>query len=176
MDRKLTMKTTKILFFLFTLPLFLFSFSNCGGAQNKSDLKLVENPPFKIADVYYQNWVAGVRDGGSGTNIHISLSDIQPGVKVKDIYFRGQRVDAKYSALEPGKYVGYLNNKTSNDVIMDSDPTKEAQNTPADPIPFKISDNEAVISYFVDGQKNYYKISNMSQKDMLAYPQVKHNE
>jgi len=170
------MKNIKILLFLFSVPLFLLSFSNCGGTQTASSkLAFEQNPPFKIAETYYQNWVAGVKDGGSGTNIHIAFSKIDSDVVIQNIYFRNQILEAKGNLNEPNKFVGYLKNDAQRDVIMDADPIKETQNKLPTPFPFQLEENEAVIEYWFGGKKNYYKVSNLSQKEMIPYPQANPN-
>ncbi|MDP2686944.1 MAG: hypothetical protein Q8O62_06965 [Aequorivita sp.] len=171
------MKNIKILIFLFTVPLLLLSFSNCGGAQTASSKTTFEqNPPFKIAEAYYQNWIAGVKDGGSATNIHILFNEMDPDAVIQNIYFRNQKLEAKGNVNEPNKFVGYLKNEPQRDVIMDSDPIKEAQNKLPDPFPFQLEDNEAVVEYWFGGKKNYYKVSNLSQKEMIPYPQANPHE
>ncbi len=170
------MKNTKILILLFTVPLLLLSFSNCGGAQ-KSNQKMTfeQNPPFKITEAYYQNWVAGVEEGGSGTNIHIIFSEIDSDVSIQNIYFRHQMLEAKGNVNEPNKFVGYLKRDAQRDVIMDSDPMKEAENTPVKTFPFQLENNQAIIEYWFGGKKNYYKISNLEEKEMIPYPQSNPN-
>jgi len=171
------MKNTKILLFLFTVPLLLLSFSNCGGAQTASSKTAFEqNPPFKIAEAYYQNWVAGVKDGGSGTNVHILFTEMDPDVVVQNIYFRNQRLEAKGNINQPNHFVGYLKTDGQQDVIMDADPIKEAQNTPPKKIPFELENDQVVIEYWFQGKKNYYKVSNLSEKEMIPYPQANPNQ
>lgn len=167
------MKTIAI---ILTLPILLLSLSNCGGAQNTNNMKeLVQNPPFKISEAYYQNWVAGVKDGGSGTNVHITFSELDPDVVIQNIYFKNQVLEAKENVNEPMQFVGYLKNEGKSDVIMDSDPMKEAQNTPSKIFPFELETNEAVVEYWYAGKKNYYKVSNLSEKNMIPYPQANPN-
>lgn len=168
------MKTIAI---ILTLPILLFSLTNCGGTQTANDQKsLVQNPPFKISETYFQDWVAGVKDGGSGTNVHIILSEIEPDVVIQNIYFRNQILKAKNTTVEPNHYVGYLLNSNQRDLVMDVDPMKEAQNTPANEFPFKLETNQAVVEYLFNGTKNYYKITSLSQKDMIPYPQTNPHE
>ena len=170
------MKNIKILVFLFTVPLLLLSFSNCGGAQeSNSKMAFEQNPPFKITEAYYQNWVAGVKEGGSGTNVHVIFSEINPDAVIQNIYFRNQILEAKENVNEPNQFVGYLKNDAQRDVIMDADPMKEAKNNPPDPFPFQLQDNEAAVEYWFGGKKNYYKISNLEQKEMIPYPQANPN-
>ena len=161
---------------LIALPMFLFGLSNCGGAQVKSEMKdFAQNPPFKIVEAYFQKWVAGVEEGGSGTNVHLVFSDVDTDVVIQNIYFRNQKLEAKNNVNEPQHYVGYINNDTKKDVIMDSDAMKEAQNTPSKIIPFQLENNEAVVEYWFGGKRNYFKITKLSQKDMIPYPQSNPN-
>lgn len=171
------MKNLKKIVALLTVSLFLLSFSNCGGAKtDDSKMSFEQNPPFKISEAYYQNWVAGVKDGGSGTNIHINFSNIQQDVVVQNIYFRNHKLEAKGNVNEPNQFVGYLKNEAQRDVIMDADPMKEAQNTPAKEFPFQLENNEVVIEYWFGGKKNYYQVSNLTQKEMIPYPQANPNQ
>ena len=155
---------------LCTVSLVLFSFSNCGSNQ-ASSYKLTQDPPFTIADVFYQDWVAGVQDGGSGTNVHITFKDFTKDVRIDSIYFRNKTAKAKNTPQAKEHYIGYFKDKTNRDIVMDSDPKKEATNTPPEPFPFKLADNEAVVSYVQKGNTAYFKITDIRKKEMLAYPQ-----
>ena len=155
-----------------TASILLFSFSNCGSSQTSS-YKLTQNPPFSIDDVFYQDWVAGIKEGGSGTNVHIPFKDFTKDVRVDSIYFRNKIEKAKNSPQAKKQYIGYFKKGTNRDIIMDSDPKKEAQNTPPKSFPFELADNEAVVSYVQNGTTNYYKITNIRRKEMLAFPQNK---
>lgn len=167
----------KTILIILTLPILLFGFINCGGSQNTNNMKeLVQNPPFKISEAYYQNWVAGVEDGGSGTNVHINFSELDPDVVVQNIYFKNHVVEAKGNVNEPNQFIGHLNNDAKSDVVMDADPMKEAQNTPAEVFPFDLEGNEAVVGYWFNGKKNYYRISGLSEKSMIPYPQTNPNQ
>jgi|SRR5690606_30409278 len=169
-------KNLKTIVALLAVPMLLLSFSNCGGSQDTNSNKtFVENPPFKIADAYYQNWVAGIKEGGSGTNVYLVFNEMHADAVIQNIYFRNQILEAKGNINEPNQFVGYLKNDSQRDVIMDSDPMKEAQNTPQKAFPFQLEDNQAVVEYWFGGKKNFYKISNLSQKEMIPYPQTNPN-
>lgn len=170
------MKNLKTILTLIILPMVLLSFSNCGGAQDSSNKKQFEqNPPFKITEAYYQNWVAGIKDGGSGTNIHVGFSEKDKDVVIQHIYFRNQILEAKGNINEPNQFIGYLKNENQRDIVMDSDPMKEAENTPAKTFPFQLENDQAVVEYWFEGKKNYYKISNLAEKEMIPYPQANPN-
>ncbi len=152
---------------------FLFlGFSNCGSSRS-NDIKyqLEQDPPFTIKGVYSQDWVAGIPEGGSGTNLYISLIDFTENVVIEDIYFRKKVIKAQNSPQYRNQYIGYFKN-TNRDVVMDSDPIKEAMNKPPKPFPFKLKENEAVISYLHKETIKYYKMTNIESKPKLAYPQL----
>ena len=171
------MKQFKTSIGLMTMSLMLFSFSNCGNAKmSDSQPPLVENPPFVLGEVFYQDWVAGTKEGGSGTRVHITVASFTENVQVSDIYFKDKKAKAQNSPHYPRQYVGNFMNATNRDVIMDSNPTLEAQNTPPAKSPFALNENDAVLSYVQNGTLKYYKISNMKQKPILAYPQSNPND
>lgn len=171
LDRSITMKTLKTILLLLTVPLLLLSFSNCGGAQTSNSEVDFERTPFKITDAYFQNWVAGVRGGGSGTNIYITVSKVPEDVSIEKIYFRNRISEAKNTPQNPDLYIGYIVNTNKKDIIMDSDPMKEAANTPSGSFPFQLENDEAVVSFMEKGKLNYSKIFKLEEKELLAYPQ-----
>lgn len=170
-------KKIQNILFLLAVSLLLLSFSNCGGAKaDGSKMSFEKNPPFKISEAYYQNWVAGIKEGGSGTNIHIHFSEIDPNAVLQNIYFRNRILEAKGNINEPKQFVGYLKNEAQRDVIMDADPLEEAQNTPPKTFPFQLENNQAVLEYWFEGKKRYFKISNLVQKEMIPYPRANPND
>ena len=154
------------------VSVFLFSFSNCGSSQTNS-YTLTQDPPFSIDDVYYQKWVAGVQGGGSGINVHITFKDFREDVRIDSIYFRNKVEKAQNAPQQREQYVGYFKTETNRAINMDINPKEEAKNIPPTPFPFKLSENEAVVSYYKNGIIKYYKIKGIRQKQMLAYPQSK---
>ncbi|MFT6127257.1 MAG: hypothetical protein ACJAVA_001744 [Flavobacteriaceae bacterium] len=163
------MKRVKYIFGLIGISFIILSFSNCGSSKSMdSEYKLVEVPPFVISKIFSQKWAAGAQEGGSGTNIQITFENLNEEVEIKNIYFRDQITKANGSKNE---YTGAINNKLRDGIIMDSDPVKEANNTPPIKFPFQLSYNDVVISYMNNGNLAYFKIENIEEKPMLAYPQ-----
>ena len=66
------MKPIKIVSSVFSLSVVLFSLSSCAGGK-ETGFSFDQEPPFTLGVVYYQDWVAGVREGGSGTNVYITI-------------------------------------------------------------------------------------------------------
>lgn len=132
-----------------------------------------QDPPFTVEKAFYQKWKAGVKDGGSGINIHIEFENIQPDVVIQNIYFQQHVLEAKKSFEAPNNYTAQLiQNSEKRNFVMDSNSLNEAQNTPSPEFPFQLKENEGVISYWHEGERNYYKIHNLSEKRELAYPQA----
>jgi len=53
------------------LPILFLSFSNCAGLRvSKSDM-FEKKPPFTVKEAYFQKWVAGIKEGGSGISVHL---------------------------------------------------------------------------------------------------------
>jgi hypothetical protein len=168
------MKTHKYSAGTFGIMMILILFANCGGGKTEKEAHaLVQEPPFKIMDAYYQDWVAGIPEGGSGTNIYISLGNFTEEVVIKEIYFRKMVSDAQISPQVRNQYIGYFKNEQRKDIIMDIDPVKEAQNSPRKPFPFVLKDDEAVISYLIGNEMKYTRVTNLRMEELLAYPSTK---
>ena len=150
---------------IFILSVFL---SNCGGSKSDtSKYTLTENPPFSIEEIYSQKWMAGVKGGGMGTNIYVTLINLEPGTLINEVYFRNKRTTAEEKNNQ--MFVGYFKDE-QKDIIMDSDATNEANNIPPQKSPFQLEENEAVLSYSFKGKDYYFKVSNIEEKDVIAYP------
>ena len=163
------MKQARTLASIFSLSIILFSNTGCAGGKD-TGYSFEQEPPFTLGTVYYQDWVAGVREGGSGTNVHITIESYADDVVILDVYFRSKKEKAQNSPQFMDQYVGYFKNEARPDIIMDSDPVKESQNIPPESFPFQLEDNEAVLSYLYKDEVMYLKISKMEQKPMIAYP------
>lgn len=163
--KKLQRAISTLGFFYLTL----FLFGCCGSKTEESTYSITQNPPFSIEDAYSQELVAGVKGGGSGTNIYLKIENLEPGTLINEVYFRSKTIKAKNTTKN--LFVGYFKNDKNRDVIMDSNPTKEAENIPPKPFPFKLAENEAVLSYIFKGRDYYYKLLDITEKETLAYPQ-----
>ena len=135
-------KTNLLMFFLASIFL---GCANTYKLEKKSELNFTES--------YYKNWSSGVKDGGSGFNIYLSLdnSNNDKNIKIEGIYFK-----EKYTNLKPqgdNKFQGFIKDGVSNEVE----------------IPFKLKENEAVISYLVKEKLKYVKI-NLTKKSTMDFP------
>ena len=145
-------------------------------SQCKS-MKLTENAPFNVAGATYHSWVGG-QPGVSGTNLIIGVEN-DANITFKKVYFQNKIVDASIENRKGKKYV-IANISTSNRRELAIVKTELKQGlgeklstkprSKANPIPFNLEPNEAVISY-VSGKKTYYyKVSKVKKTETIFYP------
>src|SRR5690606_2527489 len=148
------MKKLQITSILLPVVFLSLSFSNCAGSRiSNSDKMFEQNPPFTIEEAYFQNWAAGIKEGGSGIKVFLNFATIEPNVVIQGIYFRNQILESHHSLDNSNAYFAHYSGKSKNDMVMDIDPMKEAQNTPAPVFPFELKENETVVGYLYKGEK-----------------------
>lgn len=158
----------KTTFFIFT-TLLAFSVLQCSSAK-----KLEEQQPFKIGDVYYQDWVSGIEGGGSGSNIFISIQSNSNNIILESVYFQGKeaRLELKNNTVFIGRFYGNANKP--RDIVMSSNPLAEYGNKVPElsqkKMTFQLKDNECVVSYKIEGKLRYFKINNVLKKEVARYP------
>lgn len=161
---KLLNKITSLMLMVFVIS----SFSQCA-----STLKLQEDVPLEIGEVYYQHWVSGVKGGGSGVNLFIPIMSNKNDIELDSVYFKGkqEKLELKNNTIYIGRFASKSNQK--QDIIMSSDPQAEYGNpVPEIPkeIPFKLEDSECVVSYKKGAKTLCFKISNITKKESERYP------
>jgi hypothetical protein len=159
----------------FSMAFLLVGFTSCGSSQQSKTISFEVNPPFTVSEIFAQDWVAGVVEGGSGTNVHVTFDTLIENLKVERIYFADKILLVKQAGNNSKLFIGSYKTVSGRDMIMDSDPTKEAKNTPAPDFPFELESNEAVIKYNVDGTSKFFKVSDVLIKPKIAYPAAKRN-
>ena len=169
------MKNLKNIFGLVTLSFIVLSVSNCGSSQNSKSISFEKTPPFSISEIFAQDWVAGVKEGGSGTNINVTFESLNENLSIENIYFSKKVFLVRQAGNNPKTYFGSFKQIAGRDIIMDSNPVNEAKNTPPIPFPFQLEPNEAVISYIENGTTKFYKVSEVTIKPRIAYPAANPN-
>jgi len=159
--------------------LLLTLFTNCGNAQKKvaeESISFEEKTPFTIKKSYYQNIVGGI-PGSSETHLVIEIISKSTTKIVFDSVYFNQKIQpinvfvSGEKQLITGTF--FNNSSVKKDLIMDADPKKEMANKVLpihSKIPFKLNDNECVISYYIDGEKKFYKLKNI-KKGKTVYRQ-----
>jgi len=162
------MKIAKKIFGFLMLTVIMVSFSQCSSAQ-----KLQKKPPTVFGEIYFQNWVAGVEGGGSGINLFIET--LNDDIVLDSVYFRGQsakfEVKPANKLLYIGRFVSEFNKK--EDMVVSSDLNQEYVNKApeiSNKNPFKLKEDECVVSYFEEGTVKYFKLENIKERQSLDIP------
>lgn len=154
----------------------LTSASQCTNAQ-----KLEQEAPIEFGEVYYQKRVQAIKDLESSISLYIPLKEGSDKTIVLDsVYFKGKSAKLKVDTQNQSMYVARFitNSKQTPDIILSSDMKEESENKlpKKEPeIPFQLKPNECVISYEVDGEVRYYKISNIKEKRLKEVPMSPRN-
>jgi hypothetical protein len=140
------------------------SFYNCNTSKGITDYNLQMKPPFKVVNSSYQDWV-NEQSTAHGVKVFVKINTSK--IQLDSMYFRNMKTALVYDD-KSDKYTGHFNIQNSkNDLILHSDSTKEFGNQVPDisqKIPFKLEDNEAVVSYIFKDEKCFYKISNLQNE------------
>ncbi|MEZ4792928.1 MAG: hypothetical protein R2783_05560 [Gelidibacter sp.] len=158
------------------LTVFVLTAFNCSSpkqmiSQDKpvSKIALQNKPVFKIDQIQFQEWYAGIKVGGTGFNIFLPNITNDENVVLETVYFRnlkGKLVKGK------GMYSAILKNSSPYY-------TWEYPEKPAD-YPFDLTPNECVISYNENGETKYIKIAALTEKAGTYYengpPSIYENE
>jgi hypothetical protein len=126
--------------------------------QCASHKQFEKTSPTEFEDVYFQIWNSGIKEGGSGINFYIKTSGKT--VAFDSVYFRRKGTKLLANPKNPLLYLGRFKSKNSNSIT-----SKGTLN-----IPFKLKDDEAVVSYLKDQKVYYYKIENIVQRESINYP------
>ncbi len=138
------------------------TFSNCSSSK----IKFQEDAPLEHNRPYFQEWVAGIKDGGSGVNIYFPNLVTKNNTKVDSVFFRKMK-----GKLRNGKasYFATLKKPIPQDITMSGDSKSEYGNKLPE-FPFELKNNECVISYIEGGETKYVKIANLKEKAGEYYP------
>lgn len=141
------------------------------GCASKYDLE--SNSFINTTESYYSVWNSPIRDGGSGYSIYVVLDeklDLNASqIEIQGIYFKDKFSTLKYQ--KPGLYQGFIKNKISSrslkmDGAIKNSTVKEKE---IEKIPFKLTEQEAVVVYKDKGSLKYTKI-NLRKKKVLEAP------
>ncbi len=160
---------------LLSLSALTFSFSQCASAKKTMEItKTIELSKKSSSEVYYQSWVAGVRGGGSGTDLYISKSSVG-NKELITAYFMKKIV--AFDTLTKGSKMFIARFKGEANKIFDIEMNADAVNEYGNKVlaektdfPFNLKPNEAVVSYLENKKIKYLKLTNISKKESLAYP------
>jgi hypothetical protein len=159
------MKSMKIL----SILAILFSFTQCGSSV------LIKNPTFKVEKAFYNNWVGG-QPGVSGIKLELHLKDASE-IIFDSLYFQEKITKVEVSQKEEFRQIiGYYSTskRQKRDLILDADATKELENAVPNlaVFPFKLKENEAMLSYKKENKTLYFKIENIKKVQSIPFPSM----
>jgi len=141
------------------------------GCASKYDLE--SNSFINTTESYYSVWNSPIRDGGSGYSIYVVLDeklDLNASqIEIQGIYFKDKFSTLKYQ--KPGLYQGFIKNKIGSkslemEGVLKNNTVKEKE---IEKIPFKLTDQEAVVVYKENAIQKYTKI-NLRKKETFETP------
>jgi hypothetical protein len=157
------MKTIKIFAILITIQLL----TQCASA------KFEENPPFAITSAIYNNWSGG-QPGNSGINVTINYTSLYP-VKFDSIYFLKKIMKLEHTKTKEKKIIiANFVSAVKQDITLDLNSSKEINNTVPEikKFPFKLNQNDAIISYILKGKTKYFKVKSIKKGKSVFYPKA----
>lgn len=145
-------------------------------AQCASGSKMETMAPLQLLDAYFQKRVSGIEDGDSGFTVNLFVEK-RADLILKEIYFKGKKIELK-PQQNGSLYIGQYTNKkiVKKALIMSGDSKDEFKNEApliVEKIPFELEENECVIGYVRQGEKRYFKLGTLPEKEMEAYPSQK---
>jgi hypothetical protein len=156
-------------------PLFIILIGIFTVSCNSNKPIFEENPPFMFQQASYQYWLAGVQEAGRGIHIELIFSEIEQGVNIENIYFRGQKLNLIQDKNDHKTFRASYTFPQKEDVILDSDSVKEMDNPRPSldsEFPFQLKPDEAVIAYAKSGKTVHYKLT-LTKREAVAYPSSK---
>lgn len=162
----------KILYLFSTIIVMSASTSKCSDAK-----KLDKKAPEIIGQAYLASANAEDVSGGFGYILYIPMrSEENMDILLDSVYFRNQIVKLDRISEDSNiVYMGQFDNfrKSNDDVIMSSNPLDEMANKPPNvpqKIPFRIDDDECLVSYKFKGGTRYFKIENIKERFFSENP------
>lgn len=124
----------------------------------------------KIKEIYSQHWVAGVQGGGSGTNVFIQLIKPLPkNMQLQKIFFQ----DKETTIIKINDSTFKANFSVKGKRISDPQETEDNIMGIKKKPKYNLQPNQAIVEYLLNGKKKRFKISNIKEKEMLAYPSAR---
>lgn len=120
--------------------------------------KLQKSANFQYSRAYFQNWTSAIKIGSSGVNFHIANLTPDVNIVIDSVFFRRMRGRL---TPEKGKYVSQMVKRR---------PISEGHElTTIGEFPFKLTNRECVVSYREQGERKYFKITNVEEKEGVYY-------
>ncbi|CAL2102284.1 conserved protein of unknown function [Tenacibaculum sp. 190130A14a] len=154
---------------LLGILLLTLSFTNC-----KSH-KFEQNPPFIVHSATYVHVTGGV-PGSQSLNLMIEFTS-EKAIEFETVYFQGRSIKPVVEQKVNKQYLAARYNtspeKGKHDLVLHSDSKKEYGNKPTskeEEPTFNLKENEAIISYKINGKSHFYKLKNIAKEESVFMP------
>jgi hypothetical protein len=134
------------------------------------------NLPVPIESIYSQSWVGGRPETGSGINLYIKFKkELPQNIKLQKVYF--QNKETTLDIDNKTTFIARIYRKPNlEDMDMNGDAQKEYGNQIPEAVTntkYELKPNEAIFEFLQDTKISYYKITNIEEKELLAYPSAR---
>lgn len=147
--------------------LFLFSLSFC-SSQRAITIK----PPQKLESIYYQGWIAGQEMGGRGVNIFLKFENqLDTKFALNRIYFQDSVTN--FETSNSILFVGRFFVKPQNPNLISDDSNESTIKKTIPKLCIGLKPNEAIVEYTENNIINYFKLENIEEKELIAYPSTR---
>lgn len=161
---------------MYKLCILLFSFFSFSCNSEKKIIEQTNkeflSQDFLISEIYYQSWVAGIRGGGSGINIHLTFKEKLPSnVRLKSmqlLHYTTFEIDF----IENSQYIGRIKTER-NQLNLEENPIDEYGNEVPKKHENSLKEGQVLLTFEIDGKEFTKLIENVKQVEMLAYPSTK---
>ena len=131
---------------------FLFSCASKNNIQTQF--------PEKIAATYFQQWIGGQELTGRGIYFYVQFEkSLDANIQLEIVYFRGNE-----AVLNKENQTLFKANFKENNQIENTSKTKKSI--------FQLNENQAILTYKMHNKTFYYKLENLKEKELIAYPSV----
>ena len=113
---------------------------------------------FKVKSVYFQEWYAGIKVGGTGINVFVPVVNKRNNTTIDSIYFRNLKGKL---VVKDDRYFAMLKNDSPYYTFQGSEKS--------DDYPFTLNDQECAISYVENGETKYLKITKVKEMEGTYY-------
>jgi hypothetical protein len=147
--------------------IFLLSLTFCSSQK-----QITTESPQKIESVYYQGWIAGQEMGGRGFNVFLKFENqLDAKFALKKMYFQDKVINLETSNTT--LFVARFFEKPPN---PNSISDENAESTIKKTIPklcVGLKPNEAIVEYTENNTIKHFKLENIEEKELLAYPSTR---
>lgn len=144
------------------LTLITFTIVSCSSSK-----EVIKNFSENIESVYFQKWVSGIEEGGSGIKFYLNFKEpLSKEFKLRKVSFQSH--PSIFEKISETDYIAKID-ISKRDYILGLNPVDEYGNQEPDR---KDNYNDAFIFYEVNNKKYMIRILNVKEKPMIAYPSM----